>query len=132
MAEKSIADQDSISMIFYTALKSDKPALVGLTEGTAVIKRLGAGDDGLSFEELYDIAITPKEMKAMREHNVDSPDKLPLPLYRAHVAVVRSPVLTLRIQAKGPSDIRNRLAKLAQNEEFKKELFSHIMAAWIC
>jgi hypothetical protein len=76
------ADSEQLSMILPCARRIQKPTLVALRGGTAVIKPFEAGDEGLSFEALYDTAITARDYKRMAKHNVSSPEELPPPLWR--------------------------------------------------
>jgi hypothetical protein len=66
-------NSNDISMISWAATGT-KPVLASYDDVAAVIKNLESGDDGLSFETLYDQSLTLRDMRRMRAHQVDSPD----------------------------------------------------------
>ena len=65
------ATSDDIELITFSFLNG-KPALVGLNGGTAVVKPQEPGDEALSFESLYDTAVSGHEFQRLQRHQVKS------------------------------------------------------------
>jgi hypothetical protein len=128
---KLAADNDSRSLILHCARRFNKPTLVGLKEGAAVIKPLEPGDEGLSFETLYDTAITARDFKRMAKYKVSSPEELPLPLWRVRCGITNLPVISPYLKAENRADIPSRLHKLVRDENFLVELVDRIIKLWL-
>jgi hypothetical protein len=122
-------DNEAVSMILF-ARQHAKPTLVGLAGGQAIVKPQEAGDEGHSFEGLYDTAITIKEYRAMAEHKVTAVENLPLSAYEVIVAVQAEqvPQVKVRLHAKSDVDVLTRLKRLVNvNAEFREQLVTHLV-----
>jgi hypothetical protein len=126
---KLAIDNEAVSMILF-ARELGKPTLVGLAGGQAIVKPQEAGDEGYSFEGLFDTAITIKEYRAMTEHGVTSVEEIPLSAYEVVIAVQteEAPHLKVRLKAKSDVDVLSRLKRLVnENTEFREELVSRLV-----
>jgi hypothetical protein len=126
---KLAIDNEAVSMILF-ARELGKPTLVGLAGGQAIVKPREAGDEGYSFESLFDTAITIKEYRAMTEHEVTSVEEIPLSVYEVVIAVQveETPQLKVRLNAKSDVDVHSRLKRLVNgNPEFREELIRRLI-----
>jgi hypothetical protein len=122
-------DSEALSMILFARMHG-KPTLVGLTGGQAIVKPQEAGDEGHSFESLFDTAITIKEYRAMAEHRVSSVEQIPLSVYEVIIAlqVDEAPQLKVRLNARSDADVLSRLKRLVNdNPEFREELIRRLV-----
>ncbi len=121
---KLAVDNEAASMVLFSR-HNNKPTLVGLTGGQAIVKPQEAGDDGNTFDSLYDIAVSIREYRAMTSHNVSSVEELPRSVYEIQLRMdlVRSPRIRIRLKASSDLDVRDKLTKLVNdNPEFRERL----------
>jgi hypothetical protein len=109
------ATSEDIELITFSYL-NEKPALVGLTGGTAVVKPQEAGDEALSFDTLYDTALTAHEFARLQRHGVKSPEDLGDRLYETEIVMEVSfhPRAVIRLRAKDETAARAKLHALMQ------------------
>jgi len=120
------ADVDLILL----SLNIEKPALVGLDGQSSIVKPYVAGDETLSFEALYDDAITSSDLAKMKERRVSSPADMPLEKFRVDLAVTIEGLVdvSLMIAAANNGDVRARLRKLNEHDElFREALYEAAM-----
>jgi hypothetical protein len=99
--------------------------LVGLAEGEAIIKPAEPDDDRLSFEGLYDTAISIREFRRMAATKVKSPKDLPPSLYEAAILLTEinfAPTVVVRFPAKGAVGAREALRQLVNTPEFREQM----------
>jgi len=108
----SAVDLDLITFSFINA----KPVIAGLDGATAVIKPLEAGDEALSFETLYDTAVSGHEFERLKRHKVQFPDELKPRLYETVLVleVGFHPHVRIRIPAKNEQAVRSKLRELME------------------
>ncbi len=122
---------DDISMISW-AVTNPKPVLASYEDTAAVIKNLEAGDDGLSFEALYDHSLSLRDMRRMRAHNVDSPDKLHSGLFRARLIIDVGdfvPSFIMQLKAKDDADAKAQLIAITRQPEFRAVFLERLVTA---
>jgi len=125
----SAVDLDLITFCFING----KPVIAGLEGATAVIKPLEAGDEALSFETLYDTAVSQHDFDRLKRHQVQSPDELKPRLYEFVIVanIDFCPQVRVRLKAKDEHDAHIRLRKLMEPglfsqrmvEEMAKQIF---------
>ena len=122
----------SVSMITFAVLHG-KPVLVGVDGAQSVVKPLENGDEGLSFESLFDDAISGDDYRKMERAGVISREAIPPAIYEAliRVKVGVSPQVRVRIQARNDAEMRRGLRGLFENEAFLGELIT-ILARQLC
>jgi hypothetical protein len=117
------------------AFLNDKPTLVGLDGREAIIKPLGAGDEAMSFESLYDDCISLRDFRTMQRHKVTSRDALLPLLYEVDLIAEINfrPRVKIRIRAKDEVALRARFRELLNDEAFRavltQELASQIFTS---
>lgn len=117
------ASADDISLITWASV-NPKPVLASYDDAAAVVKNLEAGDDGLSFETLYDDSLTLHDMRRMRAHQVDSPDHLHPGLYQARLIFDFSfrPTVVVRFKAMDDRAARSVLGELLDGGDFREQI----------
>ncbi len=128
----SAVDLDLITFSFING----KPVIAGLEGATAVIKPLEAGDEALSFEGLYDSAVSAHDYERLKRHKVTLPDHLKPRLYEASLIleVGFNPQVRVRITAKDDATARSKLRELmapehAFHQRLIEELSNQIFAS---
>jgi hypothetical protein len=104
--------------------------LVGLAEGEAIIKPAEPDDDRLSFEDLYDTAISIREFRRMAATKVKSPQDLPPSLFEAAILLREInfvPTVVVRFPAKGDVDARKVLNTLVNTPEFREQMIRRMV-----
>jgi hypothetical protein len=130
---RNAVDNEAVAMILFVR-QHGKPTLVGLESGQAIVKPQEAGDDGLSFEGLYDTAISIREYRAMMQHKVTSVADLPPSIFEMLVGLETPtiPKVKLRLKAKDEHDIRKRLpALINESREFRMALLQALMTRMV-
>ena len=120
---------DDINMITWS-LGSNRAALVGLGEATSIVKPLEDGDDKLSFDDLFDSALSMREYRRLKEHGVADTSELKDKLYRVTLVanLMAMPQASCLIKAKDDVDLGKKLTELVHhNDDFSRELFLKIM-----
>jgi hypothetical protein len=128
---REATDPDYSAMVMH-AWMQDATVLVGLKTGTAVVKNTTEGDDQLSFEALYDTAISLSQWKRMEEQKVASPEELAPHVYELNVALemARPVFVRLRIQAKHTTEVKTILNRLIRGDkEFQDSLMNRLTQA---
>jgi hypothetical protein len=115
--------KEDIDLITWAFL-NEKPALVGLDGQACIIKPQENGDDGMSFASLFDTALTPREYRRMKAHNVQSREAIGDVLYRVTLIAefTQHPRATCLIRARDEIDFRQKLRRLLEDDAFKKQL----------
>ncbi len=117
-------DAEAAQMIHY-AHAHNRPVLVGLEGGEAIVKPSETGDERLSFEGLYDTAVSIREFRKMAELKVRSPEEFPPSLYEAEVLLTEIgfvPTVRVRFSAKGDVGARTALTELVNHPEFREQM----------
>ena len=121
----SAIDLDLITFAFMNS----KPTIVGLEGGTAVIKPLEPGDEALSFEGLYDTAVSGHDFERLKRHKVQFPGELKPRLYETRLVldVGFHPQVRVRITAKNEQAARTKLRALMQPDQaFNQRLIEEL------
>jgi hypothetical protein len=116
---RAAVDAESVAMITF-ALMHGKPVLVGIDGAQSVVKPLENGDDGLSFESLYDDAISGDDYRKMEKAKVTARADIPPAIYEAaiHFRVNATPKLRVRIKARNEAVARSVLRSLFGDDTF--------------
>jgi len=117
-------DDDSVGMVTFAAFHG-KPALVGLEGAEVILKPQEAGDEGLSFESLYDVCLTRHDYHKMKEAGVNRLEDVPPALYELKliVRIEIEPRFFVRFPAKTEADARSRLKELINDDkDFVRDL----------
>lgn len=104
--------------------------LVGLAEGEAIIKPAEEDDTRLTFEGLYDTAISIREFRRMVATKAKSPQDLPPSLYEAALLLREVgcvPTVMVRFPAKGDVDARQVLTTLVNTPEFREQMIRRMV-----
>jgi hypothetical protein len=125
-------DKDNSAMVLNAAMQA-AVTLVGLNTGEVIIKPAAEGDDDLSFELLYDQAITLVDWKRMSEQKVMTPEDLAPHLYQIVMELNMGGPLRLRLNVKAKTttevmEIVNRLIR--EDKEFQEKL-NELLFRWI-
>lgn len=117
---KEAHDLDLITWSFL----NEKPVLTALEHVACIIKPMEAGDEGMSFDSLYDTALTLRDFKRMKEHKVQSPDAIGPSLYETTLVceVEFNPRVHVQLKALDDTDARARMQKLIDTPEFREKL----------
>jgi hypothetical protein len=125
-------DEETTQMILFSRLHG-RSALVGLTDGQAIIKPLETGDEALSFEALLDTCLSLRDYRRLAEHKKTSTDDLPDYIFEADVIaqIDFQPTIQLRLRAKDDLAARNLLkalmgGKTPENAQFRERLMDAI------
>jgi hypothetical protein len=117
------------------ALSGDKPVLIGLDGQTTIIKTVGAGDEGHSFESLYDTCITLADLKKAKERGVPPGSEMPLDDYEVKLLVtIRDAELEVPaiLAGRNHGELRKLLRDLLnENSAFRAVLIDRIAYALI-
>jgi hypothetical protein len=119
------ATSDDAELITFSFL-NNKPALVGLNGGTAVVKPQEPGDEVLSFEKLFDTAVSGHEFGRLQRHNVRVPEQLGDRLYEMDIVleVEFHPRARFRLRAKNQPAAQAKLrAMLKADHPFLQRLW---------
>ena len=90
------------------------PILLGLDGHTSIVKRYEEGDEELSFEQLYDRALTLADYHRMREHGVSRKADLPPGTYRVEIelAIPRTFDFVVYVKADAAGHVPRRIFEL--------------------
>jgi hypothetical protein len=117
-------DDDSVGMITFATFHG-KPALVGFEGAEVILKPQEAGDDGLSFESLYDTCLTRHDYQKMTRAGVNKLEDVPPALFELKliVRVEIEPRFFVRFPARTEAEARARLNELINDDKgFVREL----------
>jgi len=117
------------------ALSTEKPVLIGLDGQVTILKSTAQGDEGHTFEALYDYCITLLDLKKVHDRGVKTPDELPLEKHQV-ILSVRFEDAELELKAmmvgKNHGDLRKRLRDLLNDDSaFRDQLTDQIAFALI-
>ena len=124
---RAAVDAESVAMVTF-AVMHGKPVLVGIDGAQAIVKPLEAGDDGLSFESLYDDAVSGDDYRKMEKAGVTAREDIPPAIYQAviHFAVNATPQVRVRIKARNDAAARSALRGLFEDETFLAQVTTAI------
>ena len=90
------------------------PVLLGLDGHPSIVKRYEEGDEELTFEQLYDRALTLADYHRMREHRVSRKADLPPGTYRVEVelAIPRTFDFVVYVKADAAGHVPRRIFEL--------------------
>jgi hypothetical protein len=116
---RAAVDAESVAMITF-AVMHGKPVLVGIDGAQSVVKPLENGDDGLSFESLFDDAISGDDYRKMEKAKVTAREDIPPAIYQAliHFQVNATPKVRVRVKARNETAARSVLRGLFEDETF--------------
>ncbi len=124
---RTAVDAESVAMITF-AVMHGKPVLVGVDGAQSVVKPQETGDDGLSFESLYDDAITGDDYRKMEKAKVTAREAIPPAIYQAviHFQVNATPKVRVRVKARNETAARSALRGLFEDETFLAQVTTMI------
>jgi hypothetical protein len=128
---KAATTQQDIDLILKLAMTTDKPVLIGLDGHVSIVKVYAEGDENLSFEALYDTALTEHDLEKMQRSRAASPDAILLEKFRVEMIVAIDCTLDipLMLAATNHGDVRKRLRDLVNGEDpdFREALHAAIV-----
>jgi hypothetical protein len=111
------ATSEDVELVTF-AMLNNKPALVGLNGGTAVVKPQEPGDVALSFEKLFDTAVSGHEFGRLQRHQVKLPEQLGDRLYETDIVleVEFHPRARFRLRAKDQPTAQAKLRQMMKTD----------------
>src|SRR5436853_4600605 len=77
VAIQAATTEQDLDVLMKLGLRTDKPVLIGLDAQPSIVKKYVEGDETLSFEALYDTALTVNDLQKMERARVQSPEAMP-------------------------------------------------------
>jgi hypothetical protein len=130
MAEclEAAVTEDDTDLVSH-AVKSNKPALIGLDNQSSIIKLVAEGDESLTFEALYDTCLTVVDLKRMREAGVATPEAVPKQTYRTRVEIELGGMIHIDVAlfADSTGDVRTQFRVLWDRDPMFREAFFDVI-----
>jgi hypothetical protein len=119
---KEAYDLDLITHAFL----HETHVLTALDQTPAIVKPQEAGDDGHSYESLYDTAITMRDFRRMKAHKAQSPDGIGAVLYEVELVfhIDFNPRVLVNLKARDEIEAKATLTRLLKEPEFRQRLAS--------
>lgn len=118
--------------LFGLAIQTGKPVLMTLGGESVIVKIADAGDDKLSYDALYDTALTATDLQRMKEAGVEQPEDVPLETFDVDVAFAIEGTFSVLVRLTAPTnrDVKQRIKNLhASDAVFREELFNALYEA---
>ena len=129
---KLATEEHDLDLITWSFL-NEKPVLTALDRVACIIKPLESGDEGMSFDSLYDTAVTLRDFNRMKAHKVQSPAAIGPVLYETVLVaeVSFNPRVMIRLKALDEKTARAAIQVLIDQPDFREELVRE-MVSQIC
>jgi hypothetical protein len=131
-AIKLATEEHDLDLISWAHLNG-KAVLTALERVACIIKPLESGDEGMSFDSLYDTAVTLRDFRRMREHKVQSPEAIGPSLYETVLVceVEFNPRVRIQFKALDDKSAKETIQVLIDTTEFREQLVRE-MVLQIC
>jgi hypothetical protein len=122
-ALKLTTETHDLDLITWAFL-NEKAVLTALDQTACIVKPLESGDEGMSFESLYDVAITPRDLRRMAAHKVTDPKDIGAVLFEAELIfdIDFHPRIMVHLKARDDPDAEAVLTRLLKEPEFRQRL----------
>lgn len=126
-AMMAASSPDDVELVSWAFLHG-RPCLTAIDDLPTIIAPQSAGDDGLSWEALYDTAMTLRDYRRVKEHGVQTLEELKPVLFRIRLIAQLGdhPYVDFFLKSANDQAGRTRLAELVNEEEFRRELTLHL------
>jgi hypothetical protein len=113
------SDLDLIAL----SMRTSHPVLIGLDGESAIVKPREEGDDGLTFESLYDTCYTLTDLQRMQRRGTKTPDEAPLDTFRVDLDFIVHGTFRIktRVRALHHGDANRIVRELFDNDPMFRE-----------
>ena len=128
---KSCRNREEDAM-FGLAIRTGQPVLMTLDGESSIVKIAADGDEKLSYDALYDTALTATDLRRMNEAGVERPEDVPLETFDADVAFAIEGTFSvlLRVAASSNRAVKQRIKDLHESDVvFREELYNALYEA---
>ncbi len=122
---------EDLTLLELTA-RTQKPAMLALPDGIAIVKQAEDTDEGLTYEALVDIALNDGDLLGMKQRQSENPEP-PLRVYECTLAFapIQRPPLPARIVACSDGDLRRKVRQLLNEDEEFGDCLENYIIDWI-
>lgn len=131
VAIQAATTEQDLDVLMKLGMRTDKPVLIGLDAQPSIVKKYVEGDETLSFEALYDTALTVNDLQKMERAGVPSPDAIPREMFHIDLQVGIDCVIDLRllVAAAEHGEVRRQLRDLHNTDPMFREALHEAIVA---